>query len=91
MCHHVGNQLMNRKHGTFCGQQVRLPGKVTTLLTQATELAIRGGNESIRAELIYQAADNGIYKIAPQDSEEPYLQFFGRGRARNAKSDRRIW
>ena len=83
--------MMNRKHGVFCGKQVRLPGKVTTLLTQAAELAICGGSESISAELIDQAADNRIYKIAPQDSEEPYLQFFGRGRARDTKSDGRIW
>jgi hypothetical protein len=64
---------MNRKHGAFCGEQVRLPGKVTTLLTQAAELAIRGGSESISAELIDQAADNVIYKIAPQGSEEQCL------------------
>ena len=46
-----------------------LTGKVTTLLTQAAELAIRGGTECISAELIDQSADNGIYKFAPQDSE----------------------
>jgi len=33
-----------------------LTGKVTTLLTQAAELAIRGGTECISAELIDQAA-----------------------------------
>jgi len=50
-----------------------LTGKVTTLLTQAAELAIRGGSESISAELIDQAADNGIYKFMPQDSEAQCL------------------
>ena len=50
-----------------------LTGKVTTLLTQAAELAIRGGTECISAELIDQAADNGIYKFAPQDSEAQCL------------------
>ena len=50
-----------------------LTGMVTTLLTQAAELAIRGGAECISAELIDQAADNGIYKITPQDSEAQCL------------------
>jgi hypothetical protein len=50
-----------------------LTGKVTTLLTQAAELAIRGGTECISAELIDQAADNGIYMFAPQDSEAQCL------------------
>jgi Cdc6-like AAA superfamily ATPase len=50
-----------------------LTGRVTTLLTQAAELAIRGGSECISAELIDQAADNGIYKFAPQDSEAQCL------------------
>jgi hypothetical protein len=36
-------------------------------------LAIRGGAECISAELIDQAADNGIYKFAPQDSEAQCL------------------
>jgi hypothetical protein len=44
-----------------------LTGKVTTLLTQAAELAIFGGRECISVELMDQAADNGIYKFAPQD------------------------
>ena len=44
-----------------------LTGKVTTLLTQAAELAIRQGNEHISAELIDEAAANGIYKLAPTD------------------------
>lgn len=44
-----------------------LTGKVTALLTQAAELAIRQGTEGISAELIDQAADNGIYKPAPAD------------------------
>ena len=46
-----------------------LTGKVTTLLTQAAELAIRQKTEYISAELIDQAAANGIYKLAPLDSE----------------------
>ncbi|NDP64179.1 MAG: hypothetical protein GZ092_16365 [Polaromonas sp.] len=46
-----------------------LTGKVTTLLTQAAELAIRQKTEFISAELIDQAAANGIYKLAPSESE----------------------
>ena len=42
---------------------------VTTLLTQAAELAIRQKTEFISAELIDQAAANGIYKLAPLDSD----------------------
>jgi hypothetical protein len=39
------------------------------LLTQAAELAIRQKTEFISAELIDQAAANGIYKLAPLDSD----------------------
>ena len=46
-----------------------LTGKVTTLLTQAAELAIRQKTEFISAELIDQAAANGIYKLAPLNSD----------------------
>ena len=46
-----------------------LTGKVTTLLAQAAELAIRQKTERISPELIEQAAANGTYKYLPQDSE----------------------
>lgn len=59
--------------GRFCTNLTDGPsgltGKVTTLLTQAAELAIRQKTEYISAELIDQAAANGIYKLAPLDSE----------------------
>lgn len=46
-----------------------LTGTVTTLLTQAAELAIRQKTESINADLIKQASEAGIYKYSPEDSE----------------------
>ena len=46
-----------------------LTGKVTTLLAQAAELAIRQKTERISPDLIEQAAANGTYKYLPQDSE----------------------
>jgi hypothetical protein len=51
---------------TFINRQ-RDRTKVTTLLTQAAELAIRQGTECISAELIDQAAANGSYKRGPVD------------------------
>ena len=39
------------------------------MLTQAAELAIRQKTEFINAELIDQAAANGIYKLASLDSD----------------------
>lgn len=41
-----------------------LTGKITTLLTQAAELAIRQKTECITAELLDQAANAGVYKLA---------------------------
>ena len=41
-----------------------LTGKVTTLLAQAAELAIRQKLECISADLIEQAANFGTYKYA---------------------------
>jgi hypothetical protein len=41
-----------------------LTGKVTTLLAQAAELAIRQKLECISADLIEQAANSGTYKYA---------------------------
>lgn len=55
------------------GLSSALTGKVTTLLTQAAELEIRQRTEYISAELIDQAAANGIYKLAPLDSEAQSL------------------
>jgi hypothetical protein len=46
-----------------------LTGTITTLLTQAAELAIRQKTESINADLIDQAAAAGIYKYLPDESE----------------------
>lgn len=46
-----------------------LTGKVTTLLAQAAELAIRHKTESITAELIELAGNSGTYKLAPVDAE----------------------
>lgn len=44
-----------------------LTGKVTTLLSQAAELAIRQKVECITADLIEQAAASGTYKLRPVD------------------------
>ena len=49
------------------GLSKRLTGKVTTLLTQAAELAIRQDTKCISAKLIDEAAANGIYKLASVD------------------------
>jgi len=46
-----------------------LTGKVTTLLVQAAELAIRQRTECITLDLIEQAAASGIYKYLPLDLE----------------------
>jgi len=46
-----------------------LTGKVTTLLCQAAELAIRQKTECISADLIEQAATNGIYKYMSEEDE----------------------
>ena len=46
-----------------------LTGKVTTLLSQAAELAIRQKVECITADLIDQAAASGTYKRRPADVE----------------------
>ena len=46
-----------------------LTGKVTTLLAQAAELAIRHKTESITAELIELAGYSGTYKLAPVGTE----------------------
>ena len=40
-----------------------LTGRITTLLTQASELAIRQKTESISLALIQQAAAAGIFKL----------------------------
>lgn len=55
----VQKQLMGLSSG--------LTGKVTTLLTQAAELAIRQKTEFISAELIDQAAANGHLQTGPLD------------------------
>jgi hypothetical protein len=46
-----------------------LTGKVTTLLAQAAELAIRLKTESITLDLIEQAATGGCYKLPVEKSE----------------------
>ena len=46
-----------------------LTGKVTTLLAQAAELAIRLKTECITAEIIEQAAASATYKLKPVGSE----------------------
>ena len=46
-----------------------LTGKVTTLLSQAAEFAIRQKRECITADLIEQAAASGTYKRRPADVE----------------------
>ena len=46
-----------------------LTGKVTTLLCQAAELAIRQKTECLSADLIEQAASNGIYKYTYEEPE----------------------
>ncbi len=57
-----------------------LTGKVATLLTQAAELAIRGGSECISAELIDQAAENGIYSSCHRTQRPNACKFVRRGR-----------
>jgi hypothetical protein len=42
--------------------KLRCRRKVTTLLCQAAELAIRQKTERLSADLIEQAVSNGIYK-----------------------------
>ena len=51
------------------GLSAGLTVKVTTLLAQAAELAIRLKTECITAELIEQAAASATYKIQPVNSE----------------------
>ena len=47
-----------------------LTGRITTLLAQAAELAIRHKTESISIDLLDQAAGAGIYKLPAQQEEE---------------------
>lgn len=46
-----------------------LTGRITTLLAQAAELAIRGKTETISLELLERAAGAGIFKLPAE--EEP--------------------
>ena len=46
-----------------------LTGKVTTLLAQAAELAIRLKTESITLDLIEQAGTGGCFKLPVEKSE----------------------
>jgi hypothetical protein len=54
---------------SFISASGGLTGKVTTLLSQAAELAIRQKVECITADLIDQAAASGTYKRRPADVE----------------------
>ena len=47
-----------------------LTGRITTLLAQAAELAIRQGTESIDLELLDQAAAAGIFKIPTEEDAD---------------------
>ena len=47
-----------------------LTGKITLLLAQSTELAIRHRTESISVELLEQAAASGIYKLPAEGGTE---------------------
>jgi hypothetical protein len=57
---HVIRMLMDLSSG--------LTGKVTTLLAQAAELAIRQKTECISAELIELAGESGTRQCYPRDS-----------------------
>ena len=47
-----------------------LTGRITTLLAQAAELAIREETESISLPLLERAADAGIFKLPVHESAE---------------------
>jgi hypothetical protein len=47
----------------------RVTGKVTTLLCQAAELAIRQKTECISADFINHAATDGIYKYLTKEDK----------------------
>jgi hypothetical protein len=47
-----------------------LTGKITSLLAQSAELAIRHKTESISLEIIEQAAASGIYKLPLEETED---------------------
>ena len=47
-----------------------LTGKITTLLAQAAELAIRRKTESIDLQLLEEAAASGIYKLPAEQADE---------------------
>jgi hypothetical protein len=51
-----------------------LTGKLTSILAQAAELAIRQKMECITLDLIEQAANFGIYKYPPVESETEHTQ-----------------
>ncbi len=62
----LGDKAVIQRLMTLCSG---LTGKVTTLLTQAAELAIRQKTECINLDLIEQAAASGIYKVVARDTE----------------------
>lgn len=47
-----------------------LTAKITTLLAQAAELAIRQGTESINLALLDQAASAGIFRIPAEEETD---------------------
>ena len=47
-----------------------LTGRVTDVLAQAAELAIRQGTESISLDLLDQAIAGGIFKLPTEESDE---------------------
>ena len=63
-----GEKEMIQKLMAFSGG---LTGKITTLMTQAAELAIREQTESISLALLDRAAAAGIFKLpTKQESDE---------------------
>ena len=58
-----GDKEMIQKLMAFSGG---LTGKITTLLTQAAELAIRDKSESVSLALLDRAAAAGIFKLQPE-------------------------
>ena len=50
-----------------------LTGKITTLLAQATELAIRQKTESISLDLLKDAAAAGIFKLPAEQEVDDAL------------------
>ena len=62
-----GDREIVQKLMTFSGG---LTGKITTLLAQAAELAIRRKTESIDLQLLEEAGASGIYRLPAEQADD---------------------